>query len=118
MATTSAIVTLLGSGSVKVTFYDNLNNPIDNQHLIGTKTGMYKWSINAVRVDTLSKYGFSLENKGFMNVDVDYGGTTYNLTSGANTKGFNLWDQKTFVPSNTSCGADQHVGGVVLLSQP
>ncbi|KAG0035963.1 hypothetical protein BGZ82_004884 [Podila clonocystis] len=117
MSTTGAIITAFGQGSFKITFYDNLQNPTDHQHAIGVKNGAYKWSVNAVKLD-VKKYGFSLENKGFLSLQVDYAGTTYNLTTGANATVFDFWNQKTYAPTKTDSSPDQHLGGLVLLSQP
>ncbi|KFH74081.1 hypothetical protein MVEG_01294, partial [Podila verticillata NRRL 6337] len=117
MSTTGAIITAFGQGSVKITFYDNLQNPVDHQTHYGVKNGQYKWSVNPIRTD-VSKYAFSVENKGFLSLQVDYEGNTHNLTIGANTIVFDFWNRKTYVPSKTDSSPDQHLGGVVLLSQP
>src|ERR1700744_4277420 len=98
MSTTGAIITAFGLGSVVITFYDNLQNPVDHQTHFGVKNGQYKWSINPIRTD-VSKYAFSVENKGFLSLQVDYEGNTHNLTTGANTIVFDFWNRKTHVPS-------------------
>ncbi|KAF9536668.1 hypothetical protein EC957_010167 [Mortierella hygrophila] len=118
MSSTGAIITAFGQGSIMITFYDNLQNPVDSQSITGRKSGSYKWSINPLNIGGLQKYSFSIENKGFLMAQVNWDGQTQNLTSGANTIAFDLWNSKSFTPSKTDAPPAQHVGGVTLLEQP
>lgn len=118
MSSTGAIITAFGQGSIKITFYDNLQNPVDSQELVGGKSGSYKWSINPINIGGIQKYAFSIKNNGFLMVQVNWDGQTQNLTSSANTIAFDLWNQKSYAPSKTDAPPSQHVGGVTLLEQP
>lgn len=118
MSSTGAIITAFGQGSIAITFYENLQTPVDVQSLIGNKSGSYKWSVNPLNVPGLQKYAFSIENKGFLMVQVNWDGQSYNLTTGANTIAFDLWNSKSFTPTKTTAPPAQHVGGVTLLEQP
>ncbi|KAF9968864.1 hypothetical protein BGZ70_000008 [Mortierella alpina] len=119
MSSTGAIIVAFGQGAVAITFYDNLKNPVDVQTLTGlSKSGSYKWSVNPLNNPGLQKYTFSVENKGFLMLQVNWDGQTHNLTTGANTIAFDLWNGKSYVPTNTSAPPAQHVGGVTLLEQP
>ena len=117
MSTTGAILTAFGEGSIVINFYGNDDLPSDSQEVIGTKSGLYKWSINPIRLD-VQKYSFSVENRGFMQVQVNYGDTTYTLTNDVHKIAFGMWNVKTFVPTKTSAPPSQHVGGITLLEQP
>lgn len=117
MSSSGAIITAFGQGSIVVNFYDNLQAPVDHQTHDGTKNGQYKWSVNPIRTE-VKKYAFSVENKGFLSLQVDYNGQTHNVTTGANTIVFDFWNRTTYVPAKTESSPDQHLGGVVLLSQP
>ncbi|KAF9350905.1 hypothetical protein BGX26_010951 [Mortierella sp. AD094] len=66
----------------------------------------------------VKKYGFSLENKGFLSLTVKYAGQTYDVTQGANTVAFDFWNSTTFKPTKTDASFTQSVGGVVLISKP
>ncbi|KAG0280491.1 hypothetical protein BGZ95_009894 [Linnemannia exigua] len=118
MSSTGAIITAFGQGSILITFYDNLKNPVDSQTLTGGKNGSYKWSINPLNIGGLQKYCFSIKNQGFLMVQVNWDGQAHNLTTGANTLAFDLWNSQSFTPSKTDAPPSQHVGGVTLLEQP
>ncbi|KAF9898962.1 hypothetical protein EC991_009878, partial [Linnemannia zychae] len=64
----------------------------------------------------IKKYAFSLENKSFESVRVEYAGNSYDLTKGANTIAFDFWNATTFKPTKTNAAYTQNVGGVVLIS--
>ncbi|KAG0282511.1 hypothetical protein BGZ97_008955 [Linnemannia gamsii] len=117
MSSTGSIITAFGKGTIWITFYDNLQNPVDKQAVYGVKNGAYKWSVNPIRTG-ISKYAFSVENKGFLSLEVDFEGNNHDLTAGANTIVFDFWNRKTYTPSKTDAPQDQHLGGVALLSQP
>ncbi|CAO3565846.1 unnamed protein product [Mortierella alpina] len=119
MSFTGAIITAFGQGSVEITFYDNGKAPVDSQTLDGQhRNGSYKWSVNPLHISGLQKYAFSLKNNGFLVLQVNWKGQTHNLTAGANTIAFDLWNSASFVPTNTAAPPAQHVGGVTLLEQP
>ncbi|KAF9273694.1 hypothetical protein BGZ68_001284 [Mortierella alpina] len=118
MSSTGAIISAFGQGSIVITFYDNLQKPVDAQSINGGKNGSYKWSINPFNNGNVQKYAFSIENKGFLSVQVHWDGQAHNLTSGANTIAFDLWNTRSFTPSNTAASPAQHVGGITLLEQP
>ncbi|KAG0279446.1 hypothetical protein BGZ96_001974, partial [Linnemannia gamsii] len=118
MSGTGSIITAFGQGAVKITFFDNGKNPVDAQEVTGYKSGQYKWSINPLNIGGLQKYGFSVENKGFQFLQVNWNGESHNLTSGANTIAFDLWNQASFKPTKTDAPPGQHVGAITLLEQP
>ncbi|KAG0368741.1 hypothetical protein BGX24_002710 [Mortierella sp. AD032] len=118
MSSTGAIISAYGEGKLKITFYDNHQNPVDSQEVTGTKNGAYRWSINPMNVGNLQKYAFSLDNKGFLMVQVNFEGQTHNLTKNANTMAFDMWNCKSYKPSKTDAPHAQHVCGVTLLEQP
>ncbi|KAG0367778.1 MAG: hypothetical protein J3R72DRAFT_472478 [Linnemannia gamsii] len=117
MSSTGAIISAYGQGNIKITFFDNLHNPVDAQEVTGVKSGSYRWSINPLNIGGLQKYAFSIENKGFLMVQVNWNGQTENLTSGANTIAFDLWNSTSYKPTKTDAPPGQHVGGITLLEQ-
>ncbi|KAG0327257.1 hypothetical protein BG004_002799 [Podila humilis] len=115
MSQYNAHIVAFGKGEALITFYDNLQNPVDSEPIKTLQTGLYTFSVGMVR-GTVSKYAFSLENKGFVSLQVKHAGTTTDVTAGANTIAFDFWNANTYKPTNTKAPYTQHVGNVVWIS--
>ncbi|KAF9999068.1 hypothetical protein BGZ65_005516 [Modicella reniformis] len=117
MSKQQALIQAYGAGEAKITFYDNGQDPTDSEPISTAVNGPYTFSVGIFR-NPVKKYGFSLENKSFLSLTVQYAGQTYDVTKGSNTIAFDFWNTTTFVPKRTDASYTQSVGGVVLISQP
>ncbi|KAG0223998.1 hypothetical protein BGW42_006879 [Actinomortierella wolfii] len=119
MANTQAQIIAFGKGEAKITFFDNLQNPTDSEPIRTSQNGQYVYSVGLF-FNQVKKYAFTLENKSFLSLVVKYNGQQIDFTdtSKANHLAIDFWNNTTFKPQKVDAPYTQHVGGVVLISQP
>ncbi|KAF9161830.1 hypothetical protein DFQ27_004324 [Actinomortierella ambigua] len=119
MASTQAQIMAFGSGEAKITFYDNEKNPTDAEPITTMQNGQYIYAVGLFR-NGVKKYGFTLENKGFVSLTVKHKGKIIDYTGKdkANHLVIDFWNDDMYKPTKTDAPYTQNVGGVVLISQP
>ncbi|KAG9062137.1 hypothetical protein KI688_006469 [Linnemannia hyalina] len=108
-------------GDATVTFYDKDHVATDQEHIRTVQSGQYVFSLAMhllYKLEQTERYAFSVENKGFLSVDVKWAGTTYNLTAGSNTIAFDFLKGTTFTPAAASTPPQFTAGNLVLIQQP
>ncbi|KAF9982513.1 hypothetical protein BGZ75_006101 [Mortierella antarctica] len=121
MSQYNAFITVFGRGAATVTFYDKNQVAVDQEHIKTVQTGQYVFSVAmhlTYKLEQTERYAFSVENKGLLGVEVKWAGTTYNVTTGANTIAFDFLKGNTFTPAAASAPPQFTAGNLVLIQQP
>ncbi|KAK3841193.1 MAG: hypothetical protein J3R72DRAFT_422169 [Linnemannia gamsii] len=108
-------------GDATVIFYDKDHVAIDQEHIRTVRPGQYVFSLAMhllYKVEQTERYCFSVENKGFLSLEVKWAGNVYPLTTGANTIAFDFLTGTTFTPAAASTPPQFTAGNLVLIQQP